>query len=60
MNTTTCGEPCPLCIEPLLLDVLQERSAQSDFPVAERVVGRRCHGCQATRPVQWTEAMRER
>ncbi|GLW03844.1 hypothetical protein Slala05_74740 [Streptomyces lavendulae subsp. lavendulae] len=60
MNTHTYGEPCPLCNEPLLLEVLQVRSAQSDFPVAQRVTGRRCPSCEATRPEQWTEAMRDR
>ncbi|MFD9572609.1 hypothetical protein ACFWBI_22525 [Streptomyces sp. NPDC059982] len=60
MNTTTYGEPCPLCTEPLLLDVLQVRSAQSDFPVAERVTGRRCPGCEATRPQQFWDAVRAR
>ncbi|MET8751300.1 hypothetical protein ABZW32_14560 [Streptomyces sp. NPDC004667] len=59
MNTHTYDEPCPLCTEPLLLDLLQVRSAQSDFPVAERVTGRHCPSCQATRPEQWTEAMRD-
>ncbi|MGW4688489.1 hypothetical protein ACWEPM_26840 [Streptomyces sp. NPDC004244] len=60
MNTTTSGETCPpLCHEPLLLDLLQGRSAQSDFPVAERITGRRCLGCQAARPEQWEEAMRD-
>ncbi|GAB2879539.1 hypothetical protein GCM10027074_54810 [Streptomyces deserti] len=51
-------EPCPLCRTPLLVDVCQVRSAQSDSPTAERVTGHRCHGCQATRPLQWTEVMR--
>ncbi|MFE0580253.1 hypothetical protein [Streptomyces sp. NPDC058874] len=59
MNNTTYGEPCPLCTEPLLLDVLQVRSAQSDFPVAERVTGRHCPSRQTARPEQWTEAMRD-
>ncbi|MFG2878872.1 hypothetical protein ACGFYU_28375 [Streptomyces sp. NPDC048337] len=59
MNTTTYGEPCPLCHAPLLLDLLQVRSAQSDYPIAERVTGRRCPGCQAAQPEQWTEAMRD-
>ncbi|MFF4647392.1 hypothetical protein [Streptomyces sp. NPDC001389] len=58
MNNTTYGETCPLCPELLLLDLLQVRSAQSDFPVAERITGRRCPGCQAARPEQWAEAMR--
>ncbi|CAL9637944.1 hypothetical protein SUDANB60_06224 (plasmid) [Streptomyces sp. enrichment culture] len=57
MKITRYGEPCPLCRTPLLLDVLQVRSAQSDFPTAERVTGRRCPDCQATRPEQWTEVM---
>ncbi|MFD5486323.1 hypothetical protein ACFWIV_12795 [Streptomyces virginiae] len=39
--------------------LLQVRSAQSGFPVAERVTRRRCPGCQAIRPEQWTEAMRD-
>ena len=60
MNITRYGEPCPLCRTPLLLDVLQVRSAQSDFPTAERVIRRRCPGCQTTRPEQWTEAMQSR
>ncbi|MEU6865500.1 hypothetical protein ABZ924_19915 [Streptomyces sp. NPDC046876] len=60
MNTTRDGEPCPLCHAPLLLDLLQVRSAQSDFPVAERVTGRRCSGCQAARSEQWVEVMRDR
>ncbi|MGW7461907.1 hypothetical protein [Streptomyces sp. NPDC054797] len=59
MNTTRYGEPCPLCHAPLLLNVLQVRSAQSDFPVAERVTGRRCLSCHAARPEQWAEVMRE-
>ncbi|WP_328946921.1 hypothetical protein OG259_41065 [Streptomyces sp. NBC_00250] len=59
MNNTRYGEPCPLCHAPLLLDLLQVRSAQSDLPVAERVTRRRCSGCQATRPEQWVEVMRE-
>jgi hypothetical protein len=60
MNTTRYGGPCPLCHTPLLLDVLQVRSTQSAFPTAERVTGRRCPGCQTTRPEQWREAMRDR
>ncbi|WP_051736426.1 hypothetical protein [Streptomyces bikiniensis] len=60
MTITRHGEPCPLYRTPLLLDVLQVRSAQSDFPTTERVTGRRCPGCQAARPEQWTEAMRDR
>ncbi|WP_329449273.1 hypothetical protein OG906_42590 (plasmid) [Streptomyces sp. NBC_01426] len=52
-------QTCPLCHEPLLLDLLQVHSAQSDFPVAERVTRRRCPRCQTTRPEQWTEAMRD-
>ncbi|WP_328786355.1 MULTISPECIES: hypothetical protein [unclassified Streptomyces] len=59
MNSTRYDEPCPLCHAPLLLDLLQVRSARSDFPVAERVTGRRCPGCQAARPVWWVEVMRE-
>ncbi|WP_445270405.1 hypothetical protein [Streptomyces sp. DSM 41634] len=59
MNSTRYGEPCPLCHAPLLLDVLQVRSAQSIFPVAERVTGRRCPACQAARPEQWVEVMRD-
>ncbi|MDT3728757.1 hypothetical protein ROS62_29355 [Streptomyces sp. DSM 41972] len=59
MKITRYGEPCPLCRTPLLLGVLQVRSAQSDFPTAERVTRRRCPGCQTTRPEQWTEAMRD-
>ncbi|MEE1753033.1 hypothetical protein [Streptomyces sp. SP18CS02] len=59
MNTTRYGEPCPLCHAPLLLDVLQARSAQSDFPVAERVTGPRASGCQAAWPAQWVEVMRD-
>ncbi|MEU4359815.1 hypothetical protein [Streptomyces virginiae] len=35
------------------------RSAQSDFPVAERVTVRRCSDCQAARPEQWVVVMRE-
>ncbi|MGW6418535.1 hypothetical protein [Streptomyces sp. NPDC055055] len=35
MKITRYGELCPLCRTPLLLDVLQERSAQSDSPTAE-------------------------
>ncbi|WP_086706539.1 hypothetical protein [Streptomyces antimycoticus] len=58
MNITRCGKPCPLCRAPLLENVYQARSAQSDFPRPERVTGRRCRGCQATRPDQWTEVMR--
>ncbi|MEF9886776.1 hypothetical protein [Streptomyces sp. P9-A4] len=57
MTITRYGEPCPLCRTPLLLDVLQVRSAQSDFPTAERVTGRRCPGCQAARFEQWVEVM---
>lgn len=60
MTITRYGEPCPLCRMPLLLDVLQVRSAQSDFPTAERVTERRCSGCQTARPEQWTEVMRSR
>ncbi|MFZ4176695.1 hypothetical protein ACOZCI_20710 [Streptomyces griseoincarnatus] len=60
MKITRYGEPCPLCRTPLLLDVLQVRSAQSAFPTAERVTGRRCPGCQTTRPEQWAEVMRYR
>lgn len=60
MTITRYGEPCPLCRTPLLLDVLQVRSAQSDFPTAERITGRRCPGCQATRLEQWTEVMQNR
>lgn len=60
MKITRYGEPCPLCRKPLLLDVLQVRSAQSDSPTAERVTGYRCPGCQTTRPEQWTEAMQGR
>ncbi|MEE1751130.1 hypothetical protein [Streptomyces sp. SP18CS02] len=51
------GDLCPLCRMPLLLDVLEVRSAQSDFPTAERVTGYRYPGCQPDRPEQWTEAM---
>jgi ssDNA-binding Zn-finger/Zn-ribbon topoisomerase 1 len=58
MTITRYGEPCPLCRTPLLLDVLQVRSAQAAFPTAERVTGHRCPSCQTTRPEQWTEAMR--
>lgn len=57
MNITRYGEPCPLCRTPLLLDVLQVRSAQYDFPTAERVTGCRCPGCQTVRPEQWAEVM---
>ncbi|MEU3408929.1 hypothetical protein ABZ766_33975 [Streptomyces sp. NPDC006670] len=59
MNTNRYGEPCPLCQAPLLLDVLQVRSGQSDFPVAEPVTGRRCSSCQAAQPERWVEVMRE-
>ncbi|MET9648548.1 hypothetical protein [Streptomyces syringium] len=59
MNITRYGQPRPLCHRPLLLDVLQVHSAQSDFPTAERVTERRCPDCQTTRPKQWTEAMRD-
>ncbi|WP_158828059.1 hypothetical protein [Streptomyces sp. NRRL S-118] len=58
MKITRYGEPCPLCRTPLLLDVLQVRSAQSDFPTTERVTGRRCPGCRTTRPAQWKKVMR--
>lgn len=58
MNITRYGEPCPLCNDPLLLAVLQGHSAQSDFPIAERITGRRCSGCQADRP-EWLEVMWE-
>ncbi|MFI1808405.1 hypothetical protein ACH415_32865 [Streptomyces californicus] len=58
MNFTRLGEPCPLCCTPLLLDVYQTKSAQYDFPTAERIIRRRCRGCQAARPEQWTEVMR--
>ncbi|MEU7363753.1 MULTISPECIES: hypothetical protein [Streptomyces] len=58
MNTTRYGEPCPLCRTPLLLDVLQVRSARSAFLTAERVTLRRCPGCQTVRSEQWTEVMR--
>ncbi|CAM5513761.1 MULTISPECIES: hypothetical protein [Streptomyces] len=60
MKITRYGEPCPLCRTPLFLDVLQVRSAQSGFPTTERVTRRRCPGCQATRPEQWTEVMQSR
>lgn len=46
------GDPCPLCRTLLLLDVLQERFAQSDFPY-ERVIARHCRGCETTRPERW-------
>ncbi|MDW4903394.1 hypothetical protein RB625_33855 [Streptomyces californicus] len=36
----------------------QTKSAQYDFPTAERIIRRRCRGCQAARPEQWTEVMR--
>ncbi|MFI8308466.1 hypothetical protein ACIF80_34725 [Streptomyces sp. NPDC085927] len=57
MTITRYGQPCPLCRTPLLLDMLQVRSAQSNFPTAERATGRRCLGCQTARPKQWTEVM---
>ncbi|MFI8516021.1 hypothetical protein ACIGHB_33365 [Streptomyces sp. NPDC085460] len=60
MNITRYGEPCPLCRMPLLLDVWLVYSAQSDFPTAERVTGRRCPGCLAARFEQWVEVMRDR
>ncbi|MFF5861053.1 hypothetical protein ACFY8B_36595 [Streptomyces sp. NPDC012751] len=60
MKITRYGEPCPLCRTPLLVDVLQVRSAQFDFPTAQRVTRRRCPNCQATRPEQWIEAMQSR
>ncbi|MFZ3492325.1 hypothetical protein ACODT5_03630 [Streptomyces sp. 5.8] len=59
MNITRYGQPCPLCHQRLLLDVLQVRSAQSDFPTAERITRRRCPGCQTDRPEQWAKAMRD-
>ncbi|MBL3668413.1 hypothetical protein JL475_20940 [Streptomyces sp. M2CJ-2] len=58
MTITRYGKPCPLCRTPLLVDVYQVHSAQSDFPTTERVTGRRCPGCQAARPEQRTEVMR--
>ncbi|MFF3726918.1 hypothetical protein ACFYYM_31640 [Streptomyces erythrochromogenes] len=54
----TLPRTCP-CNELLLLDLFQVRSTQCDFLLAERVTGRQCPGCQATRPEQWTEAMRD-
>jgi hypothetical protein len=59
MNITRYGQPCPLCRTPLLLDVLQVHSAQSDFPTTERVTERRCPCCQTVRPEQWAEVMRD-
>jgi len=58
MTITRLGKPCPLCHTPLLVDVYQVRSAQSDSPTTERVTRRRCLGCLTTRPEQWTEVMR--
>ncbi|MCX4784289.1 hypothetical protein [Streptomyces sp. NBC_01264] len=60
MTITRYGQPCPLCDELLLLDVLQVRSAQSDFPTAERITRRRCPDCQTARPEPWAKAMRDR
>ncbi|SEE62145.1 hypothetical protein SAMN05428939_8188 [Streptomyces sp. TLI_105] len=34
------------------------RSVQSNFPTAEHVIRRRCHGCQMVWPKQLTEVMR--
>ncbi|MCX4821574.1 hypothetical protein OG883_17075 [Streptomyces sp. NBC_01142] len=52
------GAPCPLCPTPLLLNVVQVRSAQSGFVQRERVNGRHCRNCEAARPEQWNEVMR--
>ncbi|MFE9845033.1 hypothetical protein [Streptomyces goshikiensis] len=59
MNITRYGDHCPLCPMPLLLDVYQVHSAHSDFPIAERVTGRHCPGCEATRFEQWVEVMQD-
>lgn len=57
MKITRHGEPCPLCRTPLLLDVLQVRSAQVDLPTVERVTKHQCPGYQTVRLDEWAEAM---
>ncbi|MEU9158126.1 hypothetical protein AB0D59_48275 [Streptomyces sp. NPDC048417] len=60
-NGPLYGGPYPLCRRPLRIEYGRTRhSAQLDHPARVWITGYRCASCEATRPEQWTVAMRDR
>ncbi|MEU8717905.1 MULTISPECIES: hypothetical protein [unclassified Streptomyces] len=55
------GDPCPLCRRPLRIEYGRARpSAQLDRRARVWVTGYHCAHCEAVRPREWAEVMRER